>query len=73
MVRSSDVMRLLDNCSRIKISAVLLDSHMCLIKKLTSILTHFRGAPDHRVRARELLDEMHSFDPASYNYLQVRA
>jgi hypothetical protein len=71
MVRSCDVMRLLDNCARMKISALLLDSHLCLVKKLTSLLTHYRGAPEQRISARELLDKLDQTDPACVEYFMV--
>lgn len=65
-------MRLLDNCARMKVSALLLDSHMCLIKKLTSMMTHFRGVPEHRISSRELLRSIDDSDPASQDYILVQ-
>lgn len=71
MINSTDVMRLLENCARMKVSALLLDSHLCLVKKLTSLLSHYRGVPEHRVTARELLDKVDQTDPACREYLLV--
>lgn len=64
-------MRLLENCARMKLSALLLDSHMCLSKKLTSMLTHNRQAPEHRVNARDLVQVLEETDPVGENYLEV--
>jgi hypothetical protein len=72
MVRSSDVMRLLQNCAEMKMSALLLDSHICLVKKMTGLMAHFRGAPEHRITARDLVGDLDESDPAGEQYIMVR-
>ena len=71
MVRSGDIMRLLENCGRMKLSALLLDSHMCLIKKLKSMLTHCRPAPEHRINVPDLVQDLEDSDPAGEDYFLV--
>lgn len=71
MIRNSDVMRMLDNCARLKISAMVLDSQMCLHAKLKGKIPHFRGAPDTRIRLRADLEELQEIEAPNEAYFQV--
>src|SRR5689334_18238049 len=71
MIQSTDVMRMLDNCARMKITALILDTQLCLNRKLRAMLPHWRGPPDDRVRARGLIEDLERMETATDEYYQA--